>query len=103
MEKTKSETFVGFVLRARKYKIGGNAVATLKKANLIIVCDTASDNMKSEGLNFSARFRCPLLIAKERTLASLTGRENAKIMAVTDGALATAILNCEDTVFIKGN
>ena len=101
MEKTKSETFVGFTLRARKCKIGGNAVATLKKANLIIVCDSASDNTKADGEKFAAKFRCPMLIAKGKTLAELTRKDNAKIMAVTDDALSKAIVNCEDSVFIK--
>ncbi len=103
LEKTKSETFVGFCIRARKCKIGANAVQTLKRAKLIIVCDSASENTKKDGAKFSERFHCPMLIAKGITLDKLTHKENAKIMAVTDDALSKAILGANDNVFIKAN
>lgn len=99
MEKSKAETFIGFSIRAGKYKIGFNACATLKKANLIIVCNSASENSKKEAESLSKRFKCPLL-ESVKPLSSLTHKENAKVMAITDTALATAIINQSENDFV---
>lgn len=92
MASSRAGTFIGFSMRAGKYKIGLNAVATLKRANLIIVCSTASENTKKEGEKFAKRFRCPC-ITTIPPLEEFTHKENGKIMAITDKALALAILN----------
>ena len=98
--KRKAETFIGFAIRAKKYKIGYNAVATLKRANLVIVCKTASDNGLKEAEKLSKKFRCPMLITKEKALEEITHRENAKVMAIADAALAKAILDNSEKDFI---
>lgn len=92
MEKSKGETYIGFALRARKCKIGANACATLKKAKLIVACKSATENSIKDAEKLSARFKCPLLITKSKTLAEITHKENAKIMAITDDALSRAVL-----------
>lgn len=96
MEKSKGETFIGFAIRARKCKIGVNACATLKKAKLVIVCKTAAENTFKEAEKLSARFFCPMLITKEKTLKEMTHKENAKVMAITDVALARAVLSVKE-------
>lgn len=101
--KGKAQTFIGFALRARKCKIGLNAVLTLKKANLIIVCDTASENTKKQADKIAKRFSCPIITAVKFTLAELTHKENAKIMAIADTALASAILENIQDHFIARN
>ena len=89
--KTKAQTFVGFVVRSRKYKIGFNACATMKKADLMIICKTASENSKKEGLSLSKKLKCELISFNNENLCDLVHRENAKIMAISDKALANAI------------
>ena len=89
--KSKAETFVGFVVRARKCKIGFNACATLKKADLMIVCKTASLNSKKEALSLSKKLKCELISFNDQTLEELTHKENAKVMAVVDKSLSEAI------------
>lgn len=94
MQTSKLNTFMGFVMKTGKYKIGLNAIATLKRALLIIVCDSASLNTKKEAIKFSARFHCPAYIAKT-PLEELTHRQNAKIMAIYEKKLTLAIIeNC---------
>ena len=101
--KKKAETFIGFAVRTKRFKIGLNAVATLKKAYIVIVCKTASENTKKEGKKFALKFGCPLYITEERTLEELTFKENAKIMAITDKGISKAIAeNCE-TVLVEEN
>ena len=98
--KSKVETFIGFCIRAKKCKIGTNAVATYKKADLVIACCTASENTKKEAQKFAVKFNCPLLITRERKLEEFTHKENAKVMAIADASLAKAILDNSEKDFI---
>ena len=101
--RAKAETFIGFAIKARKCKIGANAVQTLKRANLIIVCNTASDNTKKQAEKFADRFHCPMITAITKTLEQLTFKDNAKVMAIADHALASAILENIQDDFIARN
>lgn len=102
--KSKAETFIGFIIRAKKCKVGGNAVNTLKKAHLIIVCKSASENTFSLAKKYGKRFKCPVLKTEGKLLEELTFIANGKIMAVTDFALAKAVMeNMEkDLTIING-
>lgn len=101
--KTRAETFIGFVIRTGKFRIGANASATLKKANLVIVCNSASDNTKKDADKLAKRFNCPILETKTKTLEDLTHRENAKVMSVCDKKLSEAILDNSEEDFIARN
>ena len=96
MERSKGETYIGFALRARKCKIGVNACATLKRAKLVIVCKTAGESTFKEAKKLAAKFSCPLLTAKEKPLAEIAHKENAKVMAITDAALSKAIIGVKE-------
>lgn len=91
-EKTKTETYIGFSVRSRKCKIGVNAVATLKKAELVLVCSSASENTKNEAQKLAQKLRCEIIILGTKLLAEMVHKENAKVMAITDKALAKAII-----------
>lgn len=101
MEKSKAETFIGFAIRAGKYKIGFNACATLKKANLMVVCFSASDNSKKEAESLSKKLKCPLVECVKTPLSQLTHRENAKVMAIMDLKLSQALLSQTENDFIE--
>ena len=89
-------------MRAGKFKIGVNAICTLKRAELIIVCNTASDNTKKQAEKLARRFNAPLIESVKYALSELTYRENVKVMAVTDKALAKAIIdNLEDNFIAR--
>ena len=102
MEKrTKAETFIGFILRANKYRVGLNSVESLKRANLIIVCHTASDNTVQMSKAFAKKFHCPLIVTKAKPLAEFILRDNVKVMAVTDKALAKALYENIENDFVS--
>lgn len=101
--KSKAETFIGFAMRARKYRIGVNAVGTLKKVNLIIICKSASENTVKDALKLANKFHCTAILTKQKTLEEITHRENAKVMAITDSALSKAILDNSKEDFIARN
>ena len=98
--KSKAETFVGFVMRTGSFRIGTNAVQTLKKAYLMLICPSASENTKKQAEKIARKFGCPLLEVKDKTLEDMTHRENAKVMAIADKALSEAILSNSEKDFI---
>lgn len=100
---SKANTFIGFAIRARKFRIGMNAVQTLKKINLLIVCNSASENTKSEAVKVASKYHCPLIMTVTAKLEEITHRENAKVMAIADKALAKAILDNIKNDFIVKN
>lgn len=102
-QNNKANTFIGFAIRANKYRIGMNAVQTLKKINLLIVCCSASENTKKEVDKLGLKYHCPIIVCKEAMLEQITHRENSKVMAVTDKALAKAILDNAEKDFIVKN
>ncbi len=101
--KTKAQTFIGFAIRAKKYRIGMNAVQTLKSINLLIVCCSASENTLEQARKVANKYRCPMIITKETKLEEITHKENSKVMAVTDRSLAKAILDNCNNDFTQSN
>ena len=98
---SKAETFIGFAMRTGRYKIGVNAVYTMKRAHLLIVCKSASENTLKEAQKLSKRFNCPLFITVIKPLEEYVHRENAKLMAIADKDLAKAIIGVKQTEFIE--
>ena len=99
--KSKVATFIGFAIRKGSYKIGVNAIFTLKKANLLILCKSAGRDTTRQALKLSKRFNCKLIRTKSEPLSTFTFRENAKLMAITDGALSVAIFSNSENEFIE--
>ena len=99
--KSKADTFIGFAMRAGKYKIGAGAVGTLKKAHVIIVCETAAENSVKEALKLARRLHAKLFKTNGIKLEDITHRENAKIMALTDHALSKAFCENAENEFIE--
>ena len=98
--KTKAQTFIGFAIRAKKYRIGMNAVQTLKRIELIIICRSASENTKKEAKKVAKKYNCTLIESTMQDLEQITFTPNAKVMAITDKALAKAILENIASEFI---
>ncbi len=98
--KSKAETFIGFAMRTGKYRIGVNAVATLKRCALMIICSSASDNTQKQAEKLAKKFGCPLIATKEKKLEEITHKENGKVMAIVDKGLSKAILDNSEKEFI---
>lgn len=101
MEKSKVLTFIGFAIRARKVKCGVNAVKTLKKAVVLIVCKTASKNTFDESVSLAKKLNAKLVISNDYAIADVVGKDNCKLIAVTDVALGKAILEHLDGHFTE--
>ena len=101
--KSKAETFIGFAIRTGKFRIGLNACGTLKKASLMLVCNSASENTVKDAIKLAKKFGCPILSPKEKKLEQITYRDNAKVMAIADKDLSKAILDNSENDFIARN
>jgi len=91
MIKSKIESCVGFARRAGKYRCGVNAIGTLKQVKLLILCSTAAVNTQNETVKLSKKFHCDVVVSNTITVEKLTGKENCKLLAITDASLAKAI------------
>ena len=89
--KEKAETFIGFAIKAGKFRSGQNTLATLKRAYLILVCETAAENTKETALKYAVKYRCRAYRTDKITLSDLAHKDGIKIAAITDLSLANAI------------
>lgn len=78
--------------------MGSNSVGLLKKAFLVIVCDSASEGTKKLAQSYAKKFNCELMISK-LLLEDITRKVNCKIVAITNVDLATAIIANQDDNF----
>ena len=101
MQRSKILSYIGFAAKSGNLRTGVNAVATLKKVNLLAVCKRASENTVRDAEKLAAKFNCPLIVSLI-PVEEITGKENCKVFAVTDASLARAILdNLDDNFTIK--
>ncbi len=99
MEKrSKVETFIGFSVRARALITGSDAVERAKRAYLILLCASASENTAKLAESCAKRLGCPLMVCK-KPLQDACNKTNCKIAAVTDKNLAAAITDNQDENF----
>lgn len=91
--KTKAETFIGFAVRAGKFRSGTNTLSTLKKAYVILVCESAAENTLNVARKYGNKYRCAVLITKGVFLSEIAHKDGIKIAAVTDLPLAKAIID----------
>ena len=91
--KSKAETFIGFAVRAGKFRSGANTLATLKKAYLVIVCESAAENTVKAALKYGAKYHAPVFVTSGIALSDLAHKEGIKIAAITDFSLAKAVIN----------
>ena len=99
--KSKAETFLGFAIRAGKFRSGTNTLATLKKAYLILVCDKAAENTVKTALKYGVKYRARVFRTNGCELESITHKEGIKIAAITDLSLAKAVIDNAAPILIE--
>jgi ribosomal protein L7Ae-like RNA K-turn-binding protein len=98
-KKNKAITLIGFAIKAGKCRIGTNAIATLKRVYLIIVCKSASDNTKKQAKDYGVKFHANVMVSVNKTLEEITYKENAKMLAITDRDFAKSIQEYAESEF----
>lgn len=101
MQRSKILSYLGFAIKSGNLRTGVNAIATIKKADLLIICSRASENTLKDAEKLAVKFNCPMVLSK-LPVEEIAGKENCKLLAVTDANLARAILeNLDDNFTIK--
>ena len=98
-KKNKAITLIGFSIKAGKCRIGTNAIATLKRVYLIIVCKSASENTKKQARDYGVKFHADVMETVNQTLEEITYKENAKMLAITDRDFAKSIKEYAESEF----
>lgn len=104
-ENSKVFSYIGFAIKSGKYKLGENSVSTIKKAHLIIICNSASTNAVDKAKQYAKKFRCEIIATVNKPLQEYVCKPNIKIMAITDKSLAKAIIDNkgQDFIILKDN
>lgn len=106
MPEGKIATYIGFARRARRVKVGVNAISTVKgRIPLMLVCHTASKNTLSDAVSLAKKHGSKLVMTKVTTVEDFFDKENARLAAILDDNLAKAILDnlTEEYEIIGGN
>ena len=99
--KSKVETFIGFAVRAGKFRSGANTLATIKKAFVILVCESAADNTVKQAEKYGAKYRCKVFRTAGVTLSDLAHKDGIKIAAITDFSLGKAIMDSAQPILTE--
>ena len=87
----KIESYIGFAIKSRKVVFGiDNIKIARKRMYLIVLCPTASENLKREAEYFSGTKEIPLIMT-DVPLDELTFKNNCKIAAIMNKSLAKAV------------
>lgn len=87
----KIKTYLGFAQKSNNCITGQTALKrTTKQLYLILVCDSASDNLKDLAKNLANKHNCKYLVLAN--LASLLNHADIKIAGLTEENLSKAII-----------
>lgn len=85
-------SYLGFAKKSNNCVTGQTALRkSSKHFNLIIVCSSASDNLKNLAKNLAVKNGCEFIILNDLEL--LLHAKDIKIVGITDENLSKAILN----------
>jgi len=86
----KTETLIGFAVKAKKAIFGADRVEGNKTAELIICCRSASERT-IRNIALLKTGRLPVIIS-EKPLEDIVYKKNCKVIGITDKQFAKAIL-----------
>jgi len=85
-------SYLGFAQKSNNCIIGQTALKKcLKQLHLIMVCNTASENLKDLAQNLAQKHNCKLIIT-DIELSRLLNLNDIKIVGLTEENLSTAII-----------
>lgn len=91
-------SYIGFAKKSNNLIVGQTPVKRCKKQiYLILVCNTASDNLKNLAKNVATKHLCKVIVTKEN-LENLVDIKDIKIVACTDENLSKAIIDNKEII-----
>ena len=93
-------SYLGFAQKSNNCITGQTALKkTIKQLHLIIVCVSASENLKNLAKNIANKHNCELIISKIE-LSQLIRFDDIKILGITDENLSKAIIDNKEKISI---
>ena len=93
-------SYIGFANKSNNLVIGQTPIKRcVKKLYLILVCNTASDNLKNLAKNTAIKHECEVIITKPN-LSELANLKDIKIIGLTDENLSKAIIENKEKINI---
>ena len=91
-------SYLGFAQKSNNCLLGQMALKkTTRQLYLIIVCNTASDNLKDLAANIAQKHKCELIIS-DVELKNLIKFNDVKILGLTDENLGKAIIDNKEKI-----
>ena len=93
-------SYLGFAQKSNNCIMGQTALKkTTKQLHLILVCKTASENLKDLAQNMAMKHNCECIVS-DVILAELIKFNDVKILGLTDENLSKAIINNKEKIKI---
>lgn len=91
---------LGFAQKSNNCITGQTALKKcIKQLYLIMVCNTASENLKDLAKNIAIKHNCNYIITSIE-LSTLLNKKDIKIVGITDENLSVAIINNKEKINI---
>ena len=93
-------SYIGFANRSNNLVIGQTPIKRCtKQLYLILVCNSASDNLKNLAKNTAIKHKCEVIITQPN-LSELANLKDIKIIGLTDENLSKAIIENKEKINI---
>jgi len=93
-------SYLGFAQKSNNCIMGQTALKkTTKQIHLIIVCNSASENLKDLAKNIANKHKCQIIISNIE-LENLINFKDIKIIGLTDENLSKGIINNKEKISI---
>ena len=93
-------SYLGFAQKSNSCIMGQTALRrTTKQLKLILVCNSASDNLKNLATNLAKKHNCEIIVSKIE-LKNLIKFDDIKIIGLTDENLSKAIVENKEKIKI---
>lgn len=93
-------SYLGFAQKSNNMITGQTALKkTTKKLHLIMVCNTASENLKNLAKNLANKHDCEFIISKVE-ISNLIKFDDVKILGIVDENLSKAIISNKEKINI---
>ena len=88
----KTDSYIGFAVRSGRIVFGiDNVERYRKRMYALVICPTASDNLRESARRFAERKAIPL-VTVDRPLEDIVFKSNCKLEALTDANMAKAVI-----------
>ena len=93
-------SYLGFARKSNNIIIGQSSLkASKQKLHLILVCNSASNNLKDLARNLATKHKCELIVTLP-LLSELINLDNVKIIGITDYNLSKGIYSNKESIKI---